>query len=196
MSSHVFSFIDSLNSKSSGNNVLEVVGMYDTREQSNKAIDIGVERAELFLDVYRDSFTYDEVRVSSETMNLDSIVNYFSALEFRLYTKNEKLEEGNDRAILYIDDGDFSRLSPKIDAYLTYLSIEQNDAVVDLVGHCYSQDSAVLNYNCGLDYVNLIRSKMIDKGFNEYQVTAISQGDEMLLNNTDSVSRVEVIINN
>jgi len=141
------------------------------------------------------ALVYDEVRVSSETMDLDSSVNYFSALKFRLYTKNEKLEEGNDRAILYIDDIDFSRLSPKIDAYLTYLSIEQNDAVVDLIGHCYSQDIAVLNYNCGLDYVNLIRSKMIDKGFNEYQVTAISQGDEMLLNNTDSISRVEVIIN-
>ena len=179
------------------NTVLEFKGYYSSNEVNTTSFDnLGLARA-YYLRSLLDTLEDSDVRIVSQMIELVQDTQNFESAVITAYTRNEFVEENGSGALLFTSliGEDRVEITPEIDAYLTYLSIEERDKAFDIIGHCYSEDSTGENTVKALQMATIVRQSLIDKGMNDYQISAVSKGDEAPLLGTDSVDRLEVIIN-
>mgnify|MGYP001588288121 FL=1 len=190
-------FKTSVLDKKRTNTVLEFKGYYSSNEVNTTSYDnLGLARAHYLRSIV-DTLEDSEVRIVSRMMELAQDTQNFESVVVTAHTRNEFVEENGSGALLFTSlvGEDRVKITPEIDAYLTYLSIEERDKAFDIIGHCYSGDSTGENTVKALQMATIVKQSLIDKGMNDYQISAVSKGDEAPLYGTDSVDRLELIIN-
>lgn len=189
--------MDLLN-KMDSNNVLKIVGFYDPSEVNNSSFDnLGVARAiavqNLFsnVDQSRFSISSEQVKLEDKNMELD-------AVDFIILTRNEFVQETDFGAIIFLDT---ENINPKIDAFLTYLAIENQGRSIDVVGHWDNSETSANNFSKALDIANTIVQQLADKGLDKQNLNPTSKGETEPIADNATIEgraknrRVEIILN-
>jgi OOP family OmpA-OmpF porin len=175
-------FKQDISSKLGENSVLKIVGLYSSSETNSSAFDnLGIARAvaaqSLFSEVDQSRFMLD-----SKQQDFDSADQSIEALEFYILIKNKFVEEANFGGILRFEEGDVAvGINPKLDAYLTFLSLEKKDKMLDIIGHSDDKGDEGENNRLGLARANRIKALLVSKGMDSNRLKSMSKGQSVPL---------------
>jgi len=192
------SYKNDLISKMGSNNLLEIIGLYDTSEVNSSSFDnLGVARAmaiqNLFAEVDQSRFT-----ISSKQLQIESAGRNIDGVDFIILTKNDFVEETEFGAIVYLHN---DSISLKLNAFLIYLAKENPNKSIDVVGHWDNSETAAVNFSKALDQSNIIVSLLAAEGLKYQNLNPTSKGEtEPIADNTTIEGRaknrrVEIVLN-
>ena len=183
-------------------NALLIIGICDSSESSSSAYEnLGFARALSTKYLFRD--------ISSSRLVLKSKVGalaiqdgYLEGVTFSILLRNEYIEETSTGVILRFNDEDLEENLPtKLEAYLTFLSIEKRRNTMEIMGQTKSIGRAMDRNNVGLKAAYAIKKLLVLRGVDSTNLKVLSMGDLELIvgNHTDSSAvfnnRVEIRIN-
>ncbi len=185
-------------SKLDSNNLLAIVGLYDPSEVNVSSFEnLGLARAmavqSLFSELDQSRFT-----VSSKQLQIEDLGENIDAVDFNVLTKNNFVQETQFGAIVYFEN---EKISLKLDAFLTYLAIENPNRSIDLVGHWDNSETSAVNFSKALDQANTIVKLLEAKGLEKQNLNPTSKGEIEPIADNNTVEgraknrRVEIILN-
>ena len=183
-------------------NALLIIGICDSSESSSSAYEnLGFARALSTKYLFRD--------ISSSRLVLKSKVGalaiqdgYLEGVTFSILLRNEYIEETSTGVILRFNDEDLEENLPtKLEAYLTFLSIEKRRNTMEIMGQTKSIGRAIDRNNVGLKAAYAIKKLLVLRGVDSTNLKVLSMGNlEPIIHNPRDSSavfnnRVEIRIN-
>jgi outer membrane protein OmpA-like peptidoglycan-associated protein len=163
----------------SSGKTLRVVGPYFEQEGE----EIGVTRAKSAFAKLGDSLNIKNVEFGSKLVKYydGANTNRFAGTDFNWLTRNEYIQEVDNKALIYFPTNSTKKLSNvNIINYLKDIvkSLEGNDKKVSLSGHTDSRGNKVRNKRLALGRANSIKNELIRLGLDTNRISTISFGEE------------------
>lgn len=145
------------------NNVLLITGICDSSEVGTTSYrNLGLARALATKYLFRD-VNDNRIVLASNIGILPIQGGFLDAVTFSILIRNEYIEETSTGVILRYNDEDLEENLPtKLDAYLTYLSIEKRRNTMEIMGLKEAYTIKKLLINRGVDSTNLKVLEMRD----------------------------------
>jgi outer membrane protein OmpA-like peptidoglycan-associated protein len=182
-------------------NSLKITGLYAADEiNSTNFENLGIARATAVKNMLS-GVGLERMTIAAEQVDSLSNINRFEGVAFRVFMRNEVYEETEFGAVIKDIDSLQETLDPKLDAYLTYISVEKGDKVMDVIGHSDDDGDEGENFQRALKSANLVREALIAKGVPAENIIANSKGQsEPIADNTTEDGRsknrrIELLIN-
>ena len=197
-----FRFKNNLLIKLGEDNALLIIGICDSSEISSSAYEnLGFARASSTKYLFRD-ISNSRLVLKSKVGALAIQDGYLEGVTFSILLRNEYIEETSTGVILRFNDEDLEENLPtKLEAYLTYLSIEKRRNTMEIMGQTKSIGRAMDRNNVGLKAAYAIKKLLVLRGVDSTNLKVLSMGNlEPIIHNPRDSSavfnnRVEIRIN-
>jgi outer membrane protein OmpA-like peptidoglycan-associated protein len=184
------------------NNVLLITGICDSSEVGTTSYrNLGLARALATKYLFRD-VNDNRIILASNIGILPIQDGFLDAITFSILLRNEFIEETSTGVILRFNDEDLEENLPtKLEAYLTYLSIEKRRNSMEIIGQTESTAHDKGPNNLGLKAAYAIKKLLIRRGVDSTNLKVLSMGNlEPIIHNPRDSSavfnnRVEIRIN-
>ncbi len=187
--------IDSIMALSSGNDILEITGLYYEGETTVEQ-NIGLERARLIREQFFADLPEERIRLRARADQNIAYArdHYFQAAQFEWIsteeTISETVEELADRIIIRFPYNSVEKdYDPAVDEYLQKLAqrVKETGEAVRLTGHTDDTGTSEYNMDLGLRRAQQIRLILINKGVPAGQINVESKGETqaVALNTTE-----------
>lgn len=173
-------------------NLLQITGLHSLDElHSYRNDNLGFARAVEVQKVLT-AISSNRIVLGSEVAEFDTTDVVLNAVKFKVIISNEWVTETEFGAIVYVGLSDLEgSIESKVDAYLTFLAKEYNEATLQVVGHTAAGDDEVKSFEDALKKAEKLRELLIARGAKVHNVVASSKGQtEPLADNMSASGRV------
>jgi len=163
--------------------ILQITGRYDMDEVAPPGHrDMGMARAAEVMALMAPQLDTSRFRLKSELFDekIEQRDLPFTAVDIRLLTFNQSVQEIDDRVLIYFPFNSTSMVSnPEIDAYLDKLVnyLNAHDDKVIFIGHSDAFGPSDSNYELGLWRATAMRNLLINKGIDPARIEVKSKGE-------------------
>jgi flagellar motor protein MotB len=185
----------------SDSNRLKITGLYSENEVNSTSFEnLGIARAISVQNLLSD-IDQERVIIAAEQVDMGLEATQLDGVAFRVFVINDVYEENELGAVIKEVDSITTSLDPKLVKYLSFLSLWENDKMIDIIGHTDDRGDEGENYQLALKRANIIREALIANGVPAENINANSKGQsEPVADNSTAEGRaqnrrIELLIN-